>query len=78
MSRTPSWEAIERASGLTRAQVEDAADIYAKAKNVIVCYGMGITQHVHGTENVQQIANLLLLRGNDRPPRGGNLPAARP
>ncbi|WP_426286671.1 FdhF/YdeP family oxidoreductase [Luteibacter sp. E-22] len=59
-----SWEAIERASGLTRAQVEDAADIYAKAKNVIVCYGMGITQHVHGTENVQQIANLLLLRGN--------------
>lgn len=59
-----SWEAIERASGLTRGQVEDAADIYAKAKNVIVCYGMGITQHVHGTENVQQIANLLLLRGN--------------
>ena len=59
-----SWEAIERHSGLTRAQIEDAADIYAKAKNVIVCYGMGITQHAHGTENVQQIANLLLLRGN--------------
>lgn len=59
-----SWAAIERTSGLTRAQIEDAADIYAKAKNVIVCYGMGITQHVHGTENVQQIANLLLLRGN--------------
>jgi molybdopterin-dependent oxidoreductase alpha subunit len=25
---------------------------------------MGITQHAHGTENVQQIANLLLMRGN--------------
>jgi molybdopterin-dependent oxidoreductase alpha subunit len=25
---------------------------------------MGITQHSHGTENVQQIANLLLMRGN--------------
>ncbi|NID05163.1 FdhF/YdeP family oxidoreductase [Luteibacter jiangsuensis] len=59
-----SWNAIERHSGLTRGEIEDAADIYAKAKNVIVCYGMGITQHTHGTENVQQIANLLLLRGN--------------
>jgi molybdopterin-dependent oxidoreductase alpha subunit len=63
VSRT-SWAAIERTSGLTRAEIEDAADIYAKAKNVIVCYGMGITQHVHGVENVQQIANLMLLRGN--------------
>ncbi len=35
-----------------------------KAKNVIVCYGMGITQHANGTDNVQQIANLLMLRGN--------------
>ncbi|NID15963.1 FdhF/YdeP family oxidoreductase [Luteibacter yeojuensis] len=59
-----SWAAIERCSGLTRAEIENAADIYAKARNVIVCYGMGITQHAHGTENVQQIANLLLLRGN--------------
>lgn len=63
LART-SWNAIERHSGLTRGEIEDAADIYAKAKNVIVCYGMGITQHAHGTENVQQIANLLLLRGN--------------
>jgi len=29
-----------------------------------VLYGMGITQYRHGTENVQQLANLLLLRGN--------------
>jgi molybdopterin-dependent oxidoreductase alpha subunit len=31
---------------------------------VIINYGMGITQHRHGTGNVQQIANLLMLRGN--------------
>ena len=58
------WEDIEIKSGLTRAQVEDVARIYGQAKRVIVCYGMGITQHAHGTENVQQIANLLMLRGN--------------
>ncbi|WP_191057489.1 FdhF/YdeP family oxidoreductase [Geminicoccus harenae] len=59
-----SWDAIEAASGLTRAQLGEAASIYARAKNTIICYGMGITQHRHGTQNVQQIANLLLLRGN--------------
>jgi len=38
--------------------------LYAKAERAIICYGMGITQHRHGTANVQQLANLLLLRGN--------------
>jgi len=59
-----SWAEIEDVSGLARADIEAAADIYAKAERVIVCYGMGITQHRHGTGNVQQLANLLLLRGN--------------
>jgi molybdopterin-dependent oxidoreductase alpha subunit len=59
-----SWEAIEEASGLSRADIEFVGNIYAKAKRVIINYGMGITQHRHGTGNVQQIANLLMLRGN--------------
>ncbi|HYG13410.1 MAG TPA: FdhF/YdeP family oxidoreductase, partial [Methylophilaceae bacterium] len=59
-----SWQDIEHISGLSRADIEAAADVYAKAKRVIICYGMGITQHKHGTSNVQQLANLLLLRGN--------------
>ena len=58
------WDAIERHAGLPRADIEAAARIYAQAERVIVCYGMGITQHRHGTQNVQQIANLLLMRGN--------------
>jgi len=59
-----SWMDIERVSGLTRAAIESAAAVYARAERVIICYGMGVTQHRHGTEAVQQIANLLLLRGN--------------
>ena len=59
-----SWEAIEARAGLSRADLAQAADIYIKAERVILCYGMGITQHAHGTETVQQIANLLMLRGN--------------
>ena len=53
-----------KASGLSRSEIEFAGNIYAKAKRVIINYGMGITQHRLGTGNVQQIANLLMLRGN--------------
>lgn len=59
-----SWDDIVEVAGLSRADIEAAATIYAKAERPIICYGMGITQHRHGTGNVQQLANLLLLRGN--------------
>jgi molybdopterin-dependent oxidoreductase alpha subunit len=59
-----SWGEIEGVAGLSRADIEAAADVYAQAERVIICYGMGITQHRHGTSNVQQLANLLLLGGH--------------
>jgi formate dehydrogenase major subunit len=62
--KNTAWEDILRVSGLERAQIERIAHIYMQAKNVIICYGMGITQHRKGSANVQQIANLLMLRGN--------------
>jgi molybdopterin-dependent oxidoreductase alpha subunit len=68
------WEDIEYVSGLPRADIEAAAAVYAKAERVIICYGMGITQHKHGTANVQQLANLLLLRGNIGKPGAGICP----
>ncbi|EOM5480667.1 hypothetical protein ACNCKJ_002052 [Escherichia coli] len=37
----------------------------AAAERTIICYGMGITQHEHGTQNVQQLVNLLLMKGNN-------------
>ncbi len=68
------WTDIEQASGLSRADLEDVARIYATSKATIACYGMGITQHRTGTSNVQQLANLLLLRGNMGRPGAGICP----
>jgi molybdopterin-dependent oxidoreductase alpha subunit len=68
------WDDIVRASGLSRADVEAAAQIYAKAERVIICYGMGMTQHRGGTYNVHLMANLLLLRGNMGRPGAGIAP----
>jgi molybdopterin-dependent oxidoreductase alpha subunit len=72
--RATNWEDILRVSGLERAQIERVAGIYLQAKSVIICYGMGITQHRRGTENVQQIANLLMTRGNFGRPGAGICP----
>jgi molybdopterin-dependent oxidoreductase alpha subunit len=68
------WPDIETSSGLSRAQLEQVAEICAAAKATIVCYGMGITQHRTGTANVQQIVNLLLLNGNIGRPGAGICP----
>ncbi|WP_337014695.1 FdhF/YdeP family oxidoreductase [Leclercia sp. AS011] len=69
-----SWEDIERESGLTRADLEKVAQIYAKSSATIITYGMGITQHNKGTANVRLIADLLLLRGNIGKPGAGICP----
>jgi molybdopterin-dependent oxidoreductase alpha subunit len=59
-----TWEEIETGSGLSRAQIEEAARVYAGAKATILCYGMGLTQHRSSSSTVQQLVNLLLLKGN--------------
>ena len=69
-----SWDAILRRSGLERSEIEGMAQTYWRSERVIFCYGMGITQHRHGTENVRQLANLLLLRGNMGKPGAGICP----
>jgi molybdopterin-dependent oxidoreductase alpha subunit len=58
------WPDIERQSGLTREDLEYAANAYMKSERSIFVYGMGITQHWRGAQNVQQLANLALLRGS--------------
>ena len=72
--RATSWPAIEAASSLSEAALRAVAVAYAKSNATIVTYGMGMTQHIGGTQNVQQVANLLLLRGNFGKPGAGICP----
>jgi molybdopterin-dependent oxidoreductase alpha subunit len=62
--RAQDWSVIEQESGLTVAQLKEAADVYMRANAVILNYGMGVTQHKYGVEAVKMLINLLLLRGN--------------
>ncbi|MGH1570337.1 FdhF/YdeP family oxidoreductase [Methylobacterium sp. P31] len=62
--RATSWQEIEHESGLSRQDIEAAAQVYVEADRVIGIYGMGLTQHMHGFENIALFVNMLLLKGN--------------
>ncbi|MBB1600419.1 FdhF/YdeP family oxidoreductase [Variovorax sp. UMC13] len=72
--RSTAWDDIEAESGLARAALEAAAETFANARAVIAIYGMGLTQHRKGVENVQMVSNLLLLGGHIGRPGAGICP----
>jgi molybdopterin-dependent oxidoreductase alpha subunit len=65
---------LEARSGATRADMERFADLYAAAAAAVFVWSMGITQHAHGTTNVEAIVNLALARGNVGRPGAGLMP----
>jgi molybdopterin-dependent oxidoreductase alpha subunit len=69
-----SWVDIEEQSGLTRASIRQAAEIYANANRVITCWAMGLTQHKHAVGTIQEISNLHFLRGQIGKPGAGLCP----
>jgi molybdopterin-dependent oxidoreductase alpha subunit len=75
-ARGHQWAELERASGLSRDQMTQAAATYAKSDAVMMVYGMGLTQQLMGVQNVHMVCNLALLRGNIGKP-GANICAVR-
>jgi formate dehydrogenase alpha subunit len=64
---------VEKATGVPRKTIVEAARLYATCKPATIIYAMGITQHSHGTDNVMAVANLAMLTGNmGRPSTGVN------
>ena len=57
-------EVVEAITGVPQSDLEAAAHLFGEAKSACILYGMGITQHTTGTDNVKSVANLLLLTGN--------------
>ncbi|WP_296403329.1 FdhF/YdeP family oxidoreductase [Psychrobacter sp.] len=57
------WEDIERGCGIKQSQIIELATLVAESSATICTWGMGITQHTQGDDNVAMITNLLLLMG---------------
>ncbi|MCU0683061.1 MAG: FdhF/YdeP family oxidoreductase [Polyangiaceae bacterium] len=58
-----SWDEIVEKGGVPREQLARAADLLASTDRIIACWAMGLTQHKHAVATIQDVVNLLLLRG---------------
>lgn len=59
-----SPEKVAAITGVAKEQIIEAARLYGKAERAALFYGMGVAQHIHGTDNVAGLCNLALLTGN--------------
>jgi formate dehydrogenase major subunit len=59
-----SPEKVSEITGIPVADLEKAAEWFAKAEHGSILYTMGITQHTTGVDNVKSLANLAMLTGN--------------
>jgi formate dehydrogenase major subunit len=50
--------------GVPAATLREVARVYARAKAAIIFWGMGVSQHVHGTDNARCLIALALATGH--------------
>ncbi|MBH0005816.1 FdhF/YdeP family oxidoreductase [Psychrobacter sp. SWN149] len=58
-----NWTDITLGCGISQAEIINLAELVSDSPATICTWGMGITQHVQGDDNVAMITNLLLLMG---------------
>jgi molybdopterin-dependent oxidoreductase alpha subunit len=63
MLEQTSWEKLESASGVGKDGMRDFARMVAESSRAVFVWGMGITQHTCGEDNVHAIINLALAKG---------------
>lgn len=68
------WDGTLAATGLGRAEIEQALEMVLASERTIVCWAMGLTQHKHSVPTIREVVNFLLLRGNIGRPGAGVCP----
>ena len=69
--RAFSPEAMAPLCGIPAATIREVARAYAKARSAMIFWGMGVSQHVHGTDNVRSLMALCLVAGQIGKPGSG-------
>ena len=72
--RKAHWGDIIEQCGVAKTRIEDAARIFVQSERTIFCWAMGLTQHRNAVSNIQEIVNLMLLRGQIGKPGAGLCP----
>ena len=56
-------EAMADICGVSAEKIREVARLYATAKNSMILWGMGVSQHVHGTDNARCLISLCMITG---------------
>ena len=56
-------ELMEPICGIPAQTLREVARLYAKADAAMILWGMGVSQHVHGTDNARCLISLALMTG---------------
>jgi formate dehydrogenase major subunit len=66
-----SPEMASKICGVESETIREVAKVFGQADNAILFWGMGISQHVYGTNNARCLISLALLTGNVGKPGAG-------
>src|ERR1700754_408541 len=72
--RVIEWSEVVEQSGVSQLRIEEAARIFIDSNRTIFCWAMGLTQHRNAVANIQEIVNLMLMRGQIGMPGAGLCP----
>ncbi len=64
-------EKMEAICGIPAATLRDVARTFAGAKAAMIFWGMGVSQHIHGTDNSRCLISLALMTGQVGRPGAG-------
>ena len=59
-----SPEKMANACGIEAGLLRDVARVFAKARAAMIFWGMGVSQHIHGTDNSRCLISLALMCGH--------------
>ncbi len=68
------WNTVEDATGLSRQQITEAAEMIRASSKTIYCWAMGLTQHRNAVATIKEVCNLAFARGDIGKPGAGLLP----
>ena len=58
------WNELVKQTSLSKEEIIEIAELYVESDKTICCWAMGLTQHEHGVATIEEVMNLLLLKGN--------------
>lgn len=61
-------------SGVEEQTITEVTQLIANKEKIIICWAMGLTQQKNGVGNIQEVVNLLLMRGSIGKPGAGTCP----